>query len=303
MSGVFIDGKWHKEGFPTDSNGSFTRKPTSFRNQIEEAESGRYHLYISLACPWAHRTLIVRKLKGLEPHIGLSIVDYFMGEQGWFFSEREGATQDLLFGSERLGQVYLKADPKYTGRVTVPVLWDKDKQTIVNNESREIMRIFSTKFSSLVSDSIDLCPPALEANIDEWIDRNYESINNGVYKCGFATSQEAYDKAYQELFDALDVCESHLMKHRFLCGEQLTEADIALFTTLIRFDAVYYSHFKCNRQHVYEYPGLWRFVKELYHEFGLAETCNFHHIKHHYYESHPAINPTGIVPNGPKLPL
>jgi len=303
MSGMYVDGKWQPNDFPTDQSGTFQRQPTTFRRRDVEVTSKRYHLYVSLACPWAHRTLICRALLNLEPHLDVSIVDYFMGESGWEFSNRPGASQDHLYGAKRLGELYLKSDPKFSGRVTVPIMWDKQTQKIVNNESRDIMELLATKFATLSSSQVELYPHLFTTQVNEWIDRNYESINNGVYKCGFAKSQQAYEDAYTELFRALDNCEQHLQKNEYLCGEQLTAADIALFTTLIRFDSVYYSHFKCNRQHLYEFPNLWRFTKNIFHKPKVAETCNFDHIKRHYFESHKKLNPSGIVPKGPNLRL
>ena len=265
-------------------------------------EAGRYHLYVSYACPWAHRTLIMRALKGLEQAISLSVVDPYMGVEGWFFSEAPGCIPDTVNGTTYVRDLYLKVDPQMTGRVTVPILWDKQQQTIVNNESREIIRMLDQAFFA-EDPQRNFCPPDLQGRIDQTIDAIYQPINNGVYRAGFATTQGAYEDAVNELFAALDHWESVLQKQAYLCGDRLTEADICLFTTLIRFDAVYYGHFKCNRRHIWDYPHLWDYVKRIYHHPGISETCNFEHIKAHYYRSHDAINPTGIVPVGPELPL
>lgn len=313
--GLLQDGKWVDQWYDTKSTGGkFVRTVTQFRNWITpdgqagptgkggfKAESGRYHLYISLACPWASRTLIMRKLKGLEDHISLSIVHPLMLENGWTFADGAGVIKDSLFNSDYLYQVYLKADPNYTGRVTVPVLWDKQTNTIVNNESAEIMRMFNTAFNDITGNYEDFYPEHLQTEIDAMNDFVYPNINNGVYKAGFSTNQAVYEKEVKNLFAALDKLEEHLADKDYLVGNQLTEADIRLFTTLVRFDAVYFGHFKCNIKALVDYPNLWHYTKRLYNHAGIAETVNFDHIKQHYYGSHKTINPTGIVPVGPDL--
>lgn len=306
--GMMVDGKWTTDWNERDKSGKFNRTPTKFRDRVTadgssgfEAASGRYHLYVSLACPWAHRTLIMRSLKGLESAIGLSIVDAVLSDKGWFFSENFGAIPDAVNHAEYLQEIYLKADPKYTGRITVPVLWDKEKQTIVNNESREIIRMFDTEFNEFATRKNDLYPQALQQQIDDTIDKIYMPINNGVYRSGFATSQEAYEEAVTELFQNLDYWETVLANQRYLCGNQLTEADICMFTTLLRFDSVYYSHFKCNVRRIVDYPNLWNYLKELYQHPQIKPTCNLDHIKRHYYMSQTQINPNRIVPIGPEI--
>ncbi|MEJ1931303.1 glutathione S-transferase family protein [Nostoc sp. NIES-2111] len=306
--GVLKDGQWISERDQEDSQGKFVRPSTTFRNQITadgssgfKAESGRYHLYISWACPWACRTAIMRQLKGLENVIGLSVVAPVIEQNSWEFSDEPGCIPDTVNGTQYLWQVYLKADSNYSGRVTVPVLWDKQTRTIVNNESREIIRMLDTEFESLAEKHINFYPQHLQKVIDETIDAIYQPINNGVYRAGFATSQSAYDEAVTELFAALDYWENILGKQRYLCGDQITEADWCMFTTLFRFDAVYYVHFKCNLHRIVEYPHLWNYLKELYQFPGVRETCNLDHIKRHYYKSHPKVNPTRIVPKGPVI--
>ncbi|BAT54970.1 glutathione S-transferase-like protein [Nostoc sp. NIES-3756] len=306
--GVLKDGQWISERDQEDSQGKFVRPSTTFRNQITadgssgfKAESGRYHLYISWACPWACRTAIMRQLKGLENVIGLSVVAPVIEQNSWEFSDEPGCIPDTVNGTQYLWQVYLKADSNYSGRVTVPVLWDKQTRTIVNNESREIIRMLDTEFESLAEKHINFYPKHLQKVIDETIDAIYQPINNGVYRAGFATSQSAYDEAVTELFAALDYWENILGKQRYLCGDQITEADWCMFTTLFRFDAVYYVHFKCNLHRIVEYPHLWNYLKELYQFPGVRETCNLDHIKRHYYKSHPKVNPTRIVPKGPVI--
>ncbi len=305
-----IDGEWRNEKYQMDTKGAFQRNPTTFRNWITadgssgfQAEANRYHLYISYACPWAHRTLILRQLKGLEDAIGLSIVDPLMADDGWEFSEFLGSMPDTVNHANYLREIYAKADSKYTGRVTVPVLWDKQKNTIVSNESREIIRMFDREFEEIAKNKINLCPEKLKEEIDKAIEAIYQPINNGVYRSGFATSQEAYEEAVTELFEALDYWEKVLAKQRYLCGDVLTEADVCMFTTLLRFDVVYYVHFKCNIRHIWDYPNLWNYLKELYQYPQIKETCNFEHIKRHYYMSHPHINPSGLVPKGPLINL
>lgn len=305
-----IEGEWRKEAYQMDTKGRFQRNPTTFRNKITadgssdfKAEANRYHLYVSYACPWAHRTLIMRQLKGLEEVIGLSVVDPLMADEGWEFSEYPGSIPDTVNGAKYLREIYAKADSKYTGRVTVPVLWDKQKNTIVNNESREIIRMFDWEFEAFARQKVNFCPEELKEKIDKIIDAIYQPINNGVYRSGFATSQEAYEEAVTELFEALDYWEKALEKQRYLCGDMLTEADFCMFTTLLRFDPVYYVHFKCNIRHIWDYPNLWNYLKELYQYPGIKETCNLEHIKRHYYMSHPHINPSGLVPKGPEINL
>ncbi len=306
--GRLVDGQWTTEWYKPDARGHFVRPQTSVRRWIGDSPfapaDDRYHLYVSLACPWAHRTLIVRALKRLEHAIGVSVVDHFMGDQGWRFNpEVPGATADAVLGTRYLREVYTSADPQFTGRVTVPVLWDTQQNTIVNNESREIVRMFDHRFAGIAKRDVDLAPPALRDEVERVIDAIYEPINNGVYKAGFARSQQAYEEAVTELFAALDHWEAVLDRQRFLAGERLTEADIFLFTTLIRFDLVYHTHFKCNRKRIVDYPNLWGFVREIYQLPGIAQTCDFEHIRRHYYASHETINPTRIVAVGPQLEL
>ncbi|MYM64851.1 glutathione S-transferase family protein [Pseudomaricurvus sp. HS19] len=305
--GVLQQGEWRDQWYDTESTGgAFQRQESRFRNQISadgssgfKAEAGRYHLYVSLACPWAHRTLIMRRLKKLEGLIGVTVVEPLMLENGWEFGEGG----DDLYGLDYLYQLYLKADPGYEGRVTVPVLWDKQTRTIVNNESAEIIRIFNSAFDHLTGDQGNYCPASLRNEIDAINSRVYDSVNNGVYKAGFATDQAVYESAVTELFAALDWLEQRLENQDYLVGNQLTEADIRLFTTLVRFDPVYVGHFKCNLRTLASYPNLSAYLRGIYHLPGVAETVNFTHIKQHYYGSHKTINPTGIVPLGPLLEL
>ncbi len=306
--GMMIDGEWKNEDYEQDEKGRFQRNPTTFRDRITAdgssgfpAVANRYHLYVSYACPWAHRTLIVRSLKGLSEAISISVVDPLMASDGWEFSDFPGTIPDTVNNTEYLREIYAIADPNYTGRVTVPILWDKQTSTIVNNESREIIRMFDTEFTEIAQTKLDLYPQPLQQKIDQAIDAIYEPINNGVYKAGFAKSQAAYEEAVQELFKALDYWEDVLAKQKYLCGDSLTEADICLFTTLFRFDAVYYLHFKCNLRHIWDYPNLWDYLKRIYQYPGVKNTCNLEHIKLHYYQSHPHINPSGIVPQGPQI--
>jgi putative glutathione S-transferase len=315
--GMLIEGVWHDVWYDTkETRGHFKRQESRFRNYVTadgsagptgeagfKAEAGRYHLYVSLACPWAHRTLIFRKLKKLEDLISVSIVDPYMLENGWEFRGRNGGTKDDLFGSDYLWQVYTRADPQYSGRVTVPVLWDKQKNTIVSNESAEIIRMFNSAFNGLTGSTKDFYPQDLREEIDALNAQVYDRVNNGVYKCGFATTQEAYESHVGPLFDMLDTLEARLSNGRYLFGDRMTEADWRLFTTLIRFDPVYVGHFKCNIRRIADYPNLWGYLKDLYQHPGIAETVDFYHIKHHYYGSHRMINPTGIVPSGPVMDL
>lgn len=306
--GMLVDGRWVKEREQEDPQGRFLRPSTTFRQRVTAdgssgflAEGDRYHLYISLACPWAHRTLLMRQIKGLEEAISLSVVDPEMLDEGWVFSEGPGCIPDTVNGSQYLREVYLKAEPQFTGRVTVPILWDKQTGAIVNNESREIIRMLDREFGAIARHAIDLCPPELEAVIDQTIDAIYQPINNGVYRAGFATQQAAYEEAVTELFDALDHWDAVLQNQRYLCGDVLTEADLCLFTTLVRFDPVYHGHFKCNLRRIADYPNLGNYLKDLYQRPAIGETCNLDHIKRHYYRSHPKVNPTQIVPKGPIL--
>ncbi|MCC5883255.1 MAG: glutathione S-transferase family protein [Halomonas sp.] len=313
--GLLIDGKWHDQWYDTKKHGGeFVRESAKLRDWVTRdgspgadgqravpAEAGRYHLYVSLACPWAHRTLIMRKLKGLDELIGVSWVSPLMLDQGWSYHEDEGASGDPVNGVEYHRELYTLTDPSYTGRVTVPVLWDKKEGRIVNNESAELVRILNDAFDDLADNRLDFYPVDLRKTIDAINEDVYEHINNGVYKSGFATEQEVYEKHVTALFEALDRIERRLSEHRYLAGEWLTEADIRLFTTLVRFDAVYYGHFKCNFQRIEDYPNLSNYLRELYQWPGVAETVSLEHIKRHYYYSHETINPTRIVPKGPQL--
>jgi putative glutathione S-transferase len=313
--GLLVDGIWHDQWYDTSkSDGRFERSVSQFRDWVTKdgapaegrsrsfkAEPGRYHLYVSLACPWAHRTLIYRKLKKLEDVISVDVVHHYMGKDGWTFVKEDGATGDSLFGSDYMHQIYTRADPTYSGRVTVPVLWDKQTGTIVSNESAEIIRMLNSAFDEWGDATVDLSPAHLLPSIDAANERIYAAINNGVYRAGFATTKEAYEEAFDTLFAALDEVEERLGRSRYLVGDQLTEADIRLFTTLVRFDAVYYSHFKCNLRRIEDYPNLPNYVRDIYQLPGVAETVDMLHIKAHYFGSHATINPTGIVPKGPEL--
>ncbi len=311
--GLLVDGVWHDEWYQ-NKNGRFVRQQSPFRNWVTadgsagpagtdgfQAEAGRYHLYVSLACPWAHRTIIFRKLKGLEDLISMSVVSPDMLKEGWTFHKDEGSTGDEVNGKEHLYEIYLAVDPKFSGRVTVPVLWDKKRKTIVNNESSEIIRMFNSAFNALTGNAADFYPQALRAEIDRINDLVYPNINNGVYRAGFATTQDAYEEAFRGIFDALDQIEDILSQQRYLAGSTITEADWRLFTTLVRFDAVYYGHFKCNWRHIYEYPNLSNYLRDLYQVPGVAETVSLEQIKRHYYHSQRTVNPSGIVPVGPQL--
>ncbi|WP_027950762.1 glutathione S-transferase family protein [Haliea salexigens] len=313
--GKLVDGQWQDVWYDTDSNeGRFVRESAGFRHWVTAdgaagptgdngfaAAAGRYHLYVSLACPWAHRTLIVRALKGLEPLIDVSVVSPLMLENGWTFNRDEGSSGDLVGNADFHHQIYTRAAPNYTGRVTVPVLWDRERNTIVSNESADIIRMLNSGFDALTGNTVDLYPTALHSAINAWNKRIYPAVNNGVYRAGFATTQDAYEEAYRALFNELDHLDAQLADQRFLTGERLTEADIRLFTTLIRFDAVYHGHFKCNRQRLEDYRHLPGYIRDIYQQPGVAETVDFHHIKTHYYASHRNINPTGIVPAGPEI--
>jgi len=297
----FVDGEWVTEYEATNDEGAFERQVTTFRDRVgpEAAEAGRYHLYVSYACPWAHRTLVTRKLLGLEDVVSVDVVDPFRDEDGWQFTpEREGCTTDSVNGFDYLREAYVEADPNYTGRVTVPVLWDTEEDTIVNNESREVMRNLTTVFAAL-GNGVDLAPEPLRGEIDDALDRIYEPINNGVYRTGFADTQSAYDEAVTELFEALEHWDSVLADQRYLVGDRLTEADIAMYTTLVRFDEVYHTHFMCNHKLVREYDNLWPYLRDLYTTPGFGETTEMDHIKEHYYTTHPDVSPKRIVPMGP----
>ena len=307
--GLIIKGKWVDQWYDTGtSKGQFERQESRFRHSISNqagslypVEAGRYHLYVSLACPWAHRTLIFRQLKQLEDIISVSVVKPEMLENGWEFGDDTSEYNDSLYQQQYLYQLYLKAAPDYQGRVTVPVLWDKQSQTIVNNESSEIIRIFNSAFNDLTGNKDDYYPAQLQSDIDALNERIYNTINNGVYRAGFATSSKAYNQAYEDLFASLDWLEEHLGNNRYLLGESLTEADWRLFTTLLRFDAVYHGHFKCNRNKLSEFYHISNYVRELYQFKGVSETVDLDYTKIHYYASHKTINPTLIVPRGPKL--
>ncbi|RBW48218.1 glutathione S-transferase family protein [Marinobacter sp. F3R11] len=315
--GLLVNGKWHDQWYDTGKTGGrFEREAARFRNWVTvdgspgltgeggfKAESGRYHLYVSLACPWAHRTLIVRQLKGLEAHISVSVVHPDMLESGWEFRPGEEEHRDDLYDFRFLHQVYTKAASEYTGRVTVPVLWDKHGQTIVSNESADIIRMFNSEFDGLdgVRHDLDLYPQELRAEIDAVNERVYRTVNNGVYKAGFATAQAQYENAYSELFDTMDWLDARLSGQRYLVGNYVTEADWRLFTTLVRFDAVYHGHFKCNRQRVSDFPSLSGYLRDLYQVPGVAGTVDIGQIKRHYYVSQRTINPTQIIPVGPRL--
>ncbi len=316
--GLLVDGVWKDAWYDTDATGGrFERDKARFRNWITvdgapgpsgeggfPAESGRYHLYVSYACPWAHRTLIFRKLKGLEPHIGVSAVHPDMLGEGWEFrTDFDGATGDTLYGLAYAREIYLKADPQMTGRVTVPILWDRKRETIVSNESAEIIRMLGSAFDDLTGDRQDFWPEAQREDIEKVNERIYDTVNNGVYKAGFATKQGAYDAAVGPLFDSLDWLEDRLSSNRYLMGDAVTEADWRLFTTLIRFDPVYHLHFKCNRARIIDYPNIWGYLRELYQWPGVAETVRFDHIVRHYHYSHDTINPHRIIPINPVLDL
>jgi putative glutathione S-transferase len=312
--GLLVDGVWQDEWYRTNKEGQFIRPSTQFRNWVTPdgapgptgaggfaAESGRYHLYVSLSCPWAHRTIIFRKLKGLENVLSMSIVSPDMLKDGWTFDEATGSTGDAVNGKAKLSEIYLLADPKYSGRVSVPVLWDKQRKTIVNNESAEIIRMLNSAFDACTNVHTDYYPEKLRGEIDRVNERVYANVNNGVYRAGFATAQGPYEQAFRNVFDTLDEMEQRLSQHRYIVGNQITEADWRLFCTLIRFDAVYYSHFKCNWRHIYEYPNLGNYVRDLYQQPGVAETVSLAQIKRHYYGSQLKVNPTGIVPVGTQL--
>ncbi len=312
--GILVNGEWQDRWYDTETTGGkFQRSVSAWRNWVTpdgsagpsgeggfEAESGRYHLYVSHACPWAHRTMIFRTLKGLENHISVSVVHPVMLSEGWTFADDfPGATGDTLFGLPYLRDIYLRADPNASGRVTVPILWDRKRETIVSNESAEIIRMFNSAFDTITGNQLDFYPPELRDAIDATNSQIYDAINNGVYKAGFATSPAAYNEGVTGVFSGLDTLEEQLTSRRYLMGSRLTEADWRLFTTLVRFDEVYHTHFKCNRRWLREYPNLWGWTRELYQMPGIAQTVSFDHINNHYYRSHPTINPYGIIPTNP----
>ena len=312
--GLLERGDWRQDDPSRTKDGRFLRPPTTYRNFVTAdgspgptgeggfpAEAGRYHLYVSLACPWAHRTLIFRKIKKLENVISVSVVEPVLGKLGWEFGTGPGATLDTVNGKSTLAEIYLLTNSRYSGRVTVPVLWDKKRRTIVNNESSEIIRMLNSAFDAFTDVHTDYYPAELRAEIDRINDIVYPNVNNGVYRAGFATTQAAYEEAARALFATLDQLEERLSRQRYLVGRQVTEADWRLFTTLVRFDAVYYSHFKCNLRRITDYPNLWNYLRDLYQVPGVADTVSLDHIKRHYYGSHLNINPTGIVPIGPLL--
>ena len=313
--GLLIDGTWYNQWYDTAATkGRFQREDAQLRNWITvkgeagptgrsgfKAESNRYHLYVSLACPWAHRTLIFRALKGLKDHISVSVVSPDMLESGWTFDTASHSSGDLLFDAEYMHQIYTKHSPTYSGRVTVPVLWDKHLNCIVSNESSEIIRMFNDAFNHITGNTLNFYPEEEQQEIDEMNDFVYHTINNGVYKTGFATTQSAYEQAYNALFSALDKIELRLSTQRYLVGERLTEADWRLFTTLIRFDSVYFGHFKCNQRQLEQYHHISNYIRALYQHPKIAKTVDFYHIKRHYYYSHKTINPTQVVPSGPRI--
>jgi len=312
--GLLIDGVWHEQEPETAKDGNFARQDTAFRNWITpdgrpgptgqdgfRAMAGRYHLYVSLACPWAHRTLIMRALKGLQDIIPISVTHWLMLEHGWTFAPGAGVIPDPLYNSRFVYELYARAVDDYSGRVTVPILWDQHTQSIVNNESADIIRMLGTAFDHAGAKPGDYYPAALRPEIDAVNQRVYDTLNNGVYKAGFATTQAAYEAAVVPLFESLDWLEDRLSQSRYVCGDRMTEADIRLFTTLVRFDSVYYGHFKCNIRRIVDYPNLWAYTRDIFQTPGVAETVDFGHIKRHYYMSHRRINPTGIVPLGPAL--
>jgi glutathionyl-hydroquinone reductase len=312
--GLLIDGVWHEQEPPPSKDGHFERRDSAFRNWITpdgrpgptgqdgfRATAGRYHLFVSLACPWAHRTLVMRALKGLQDIIPISVTHWLMAERGWTFAAGDGVIPDPLYNSRYVYELYARADEEYSGRATVPILWDQHTQTIVNNESADIIRMFGTAFDHVGAHAGDYYPQPLRADIDAINQRVYETLNNGVYKAGFATTQAAYEAAVMPLFGTLDWLEDRLSHSRFLCGDALTEADIRLFTTLVRFDSVYHGHFKCNIRRITDYKNLWAYTRDIFQLPGIAGTVDFGHIKRHYYMSHRRINPTGIVPVGPSL--
>jgi len=313
--GLLVNGQWQDKWYDTkESKGKFFRSKAQFRNWVTQdgsaglsgkagfqAEAGRYHLYVSYACPWAHRTLIFRKLKGLEDMVSLSVVNWFMGAYGWTFEADKGVLADTVNNAHYYHEIYTQADKHYSGRVTVPALWDKQTNTLVSNESSEIIRMFNSAFNGVGATPGDYYPVSLRDKIDTINTRIYDTFNNGVYKAGFSTTQQAYEEAVYPLFKTLDWLEDRLSKQRYLLGDTITEADWRLFTTLVRFDAVYYSHFKCNIRRIIDYPHMWGYLRDLYQQPGVIDTVHMDHIKNHYYASHEFVNPTRIVPVGPKI--
>jgi putative glutathione S-transferase len=313
--GLLVDGEWHDVWYDTKaSQGRFVRSESQFRNWVTpdgsagptgaagfRAEPGRYHLYVAYACPWAHRTLIMRQLKGLDSLISVSAVSSFMGAEGWTFAPGPETIEDSVNGVQRIYELYTLADPHYSGRATVPILWDKHQRTIVSNESAEIVRMLNSAFDGAAANTNDYYPAELRAEIDELNAFIYPNVNNGVYRAGFATTQDAYEEAATALFAALDTLEQRLATRRYLTGKQLTEADVRLVTTLIRFDPVYHGHFKCNLRRVLDYPNLWGYLRDIYQLPGIASTVHIDFIKRHYYGSHPTVNPSGVIPIGPAL--
>jgi putative glutathione S-transferase len=312
--GLLINGVWQEHEPELTKDGHFERQESSFRNWVTpdarpgptgqdgfRAIAGRYHLYVSLACPWAHRTLIMRALKGLQDIIPISVAHWLMGDRGWSFATGEGVIPDPLYNSRYLYELYARADDQYTGRASVPILWDQHTQTVVNNESSDIIRMLGSAFDHVGAKPGDFYPQPLRAEIDAVNRRVYDTLNNGVYKAGFATTQAAYEAAVGPMFDTLDWLEERLSQARYLCGDAMTEADIRLFTTLVRFDSVYHGHFKCNIRRIADYKNLWAYTRDIFQLPGVAATVDFNHIKRHYYMSHRRINPTGVVPVGPVL--
>jgi len=308
--GLLVEGEWKTDGYEPDAEGRFERPRTRFHDWVSAqgegrfaAEPGRYHLYVSYACPWASRAIILRKLKGLEGAVGMTVMDPRMGRDGWRFGNYPRSQEDRLNGAHSLRDIYLRADAHYSGRVTVPVLWDSRERTIVNNESREVLRMLDTEFDAFAGHPVTLWPEGLREQVDETLDALHDAVNNGVYKAGFARSQGAYELACRELFMALEHWEQVLSRQRYLCGDVLTEADICFYTTLVRFDFVYYSHFKCNLSRIQDYPNLWNYLLDLYQTPGFAESTNIEHIKVHYYCSQDTVNPSRIIPMGPTVDL
>lgn len=314
--GLLVEGVWRDDSADPAriKDGRFNRPTTKFRNWVTpdgspgpsgeggfKAEPGRYHLYVSLACPWAHRAIIFRHLKALENAVSMSVTSWYMGDQGWTFDKAEGSSGDAINGAKKMQEVYLRADPKYTGRVSVPVLWDKQRNSIVSNESSEIIRMLNGAFDAFTNERADYYPPSWRPDIDRINEMVYPNVNNGVYRAGFATTQAAYEEAFRHVFSTLDEIERLLSRQRYVVGARLTEADWRLFSTLIRFDAVYYSHFKCNLRRIADYPNLSNYLRDLYQFANVAETVSIDHIKKHYYTSQRKVNPTGIVPLGPAL--
>jgi glutathionyl-hydroquinone reductase len=308
--GMLVDGEWRKGWYAPDEAGRFVRPPTRFRDRVSATgegrfpvQPGRYQLYVSYACPWASRVLLIHAIKGLKDSVGITVVDPRMGPEGWSFEGYPGSNLDRLNGARYLRELYVRAEPRYTGRVTVPILWDTRERTIVSNESRELLRMLDTEFDAYAQNPVTLWPEGLRERVDGTISTLYEPINNGVYKAGFAQSQEAYEQACRELFAALDGWERVLARQRYVCGDVLTEADLCFYTTLVRFDLVYYAHFKCNLARLQDFPNLWNYLLDLYQTPGFTQTTNLEHIKVHYYWSQDTVNPTRIVPLGPRVDL